>query len=100
MAARQKPAISCATQALASTFRTLAKEGRDAFYAGAIAEDIVGELRQRGSLLTLEDLARTEASWVEPISTPFAGHEILEIPPNGQGITALDCAQYFVAFRS
>ena len=44
---------------------------------------------QRGSLLTLEDFARTEATWVEPISTPFAGHEILEIPPNGQGITAL-----------
>ena len=46
-------------------------------------------IAQRGSLLTLEDLARTEASWVEPISTTFAGIEMLEIPPNGQGITAL-----------
>ena len=75
--------------ALAATFKTLAKEGRDAFYAGAIAEDIVGELHKRGSLLTPEDFARTEATWVEPISTQIAGHEILEIPPNGQGITAL-----------
>lgn len=76
-------------EALANTLKTLAKDGRDAFYAGAIAEDIVSELRARGSLLTLEDFARTEATWVEPISTRFAGHEILEIPPNGQGITAL-----------
>lgn len=75
--------------ALAASFRRLAKEGRDEFYAGAIAEDIVSELQARGSLLTLEDFARTEASWVEPISTQFASHEILEIPPNGQGITAL-----------
>ncbi len=75
--------------ALARTLRILAKEGRDAFYSGEIAEDIVGHLAKRGSLLTLEDFARTESTWVEPISTDFAGHEVLEIPPNGQGLTAL-----------
>jgi len=75
--------------ALAATFRAIAKGGRDAFYLGGIAGDIVAELQRRGGLLTLEDFARTEATWVEPISTNFAGHEILEIPPNTQGITAL-----------
>jgi gamma-glutamyltranspeptidase / glutathione hydrolase len=75
--------------ALAKTLRIIASEGRDAFYTGEIGEDIAGHLASRGSLLTRDDFARTEATWVEPISTSFAGHEILEIPPNGQGLTAL-----------
>ena len=56
---------------------------------GAIADDIVGHVPRQGSLLTLEDFAATRSTWVEPISTGFAGHEMLEIPPNGQGLTAL-----------
>ena len=75
--------------ALAKTLRILAAKGRDAFYAGEIAEDIVRHLAQRGSLLTLADFTRTKSTWVEPVSTPFASHEIVEIPPNGQGLTAL-----------
>jgi gamma-glutamyltranspeptidase/glutathione hydrolase len=75
--------------ALAKTLRILAAKGRDAFYEGEIAEDIVTHLASRGSLLTLADFARTKSSWVEPISTVFADHEILELPPNGQGLTAL-----------
>jgi gamma-glutamyltranspeptidase/glutathione hydrolase len=75
--------------ALARTLRLIAEEGRDAFYEGAIAKDIVQHLAKRGGLLTEEDFTATEASWVEPIGTEFAGAEILEIPPNGQGITAL-----------
>ncbi|MBI2718689.1 MAG: gamma-glutamyltransferase family protein [Rhizobiales bacterium] len=75
--------------ALAATLRLIAAEGRDAFYEGSIAADMVGHLKARGSLLTHEDFARTAATWVSPISTSFAGHEILEIPPNGQGLTAL-----------
>ena len=75
--------------ALAQTLRLIAKEGRDAFYQGPIAEEIVQHLARRGGLLAAEDFAATEASWVEPIATEFAGAEILEIPPNGQGITAL-----------
>lgn len=75
--------------ALARTFRILAEKGRDAFYAGEIAEDILGCLGGKGSLLQATDFEATEATWVEPVSTAFADHEILEIPPSGQGITAL-----------
>ena len=75
--------------ALAATLRTLARDGRDAFYEGEIAEDIVRTLHSHGSLMTLQDLARTEASWVDPVSATFHGSEVLEIPPSGQGITAL-----------
>lgn len=84
-----KPGDVMRYPALARTLRLIAEKGRDEFYCGAIAADIVGHLKPRGSLLTAEDFARTEATWVEPIATTFAGHEILEIPPNGQGITAL-----------
>ena len=75
--------------ALAKCFRLLAAKGRDAFYRGEIAEDILAAIGPRGSLLTLDDFARHRSDWVIPISTAFAGHEILEIPPNGQGLTAL-----------
>ncbi|CAN5270343.1 gamma-glutamyltransferase [soil metagenome] len=75
--------------ALAGTMALIAAEGRDAFYTGAIAADIVAHLSARGSLLTRDDFAATEASWVEPISTRFAGYDIHEIPPNGQGLTVL-----------
>lgn len=75
--------------ALASTLRSIATGGRDAFYSGEIAEGIVGHLARRGGLLTLEDFSRYRSDWVEPIETSFAGHDILEIPPNGQGLTAL-----------
>ena len=75
--------------ALAQTFRRIAEGGCQAFYHGEIAEEIVSHLAKRGGLLTLDDFARNESNWVKPIATPFAGHEILEIPPNGQGLTVL-----------
>lgn len=75
--------------ALARSLRLVAREGRDAFYHGAIAEDIVNTIRPLGSLLTREDFASHRSEWVKPISTAFAGHDFLEIPPNGQGLTAL-----------
>ncbi len=75
--------------ALARALRLIASEGRDTFYKGAIAEDIIATVRPLGSLLTMEDLAAHEGNWVKPISASFAGHEVLEIPPNGQGLTAL-----------
>lgn len=75
--------------ALAETLRRIANEGRDAFYKGSIAKDIIATIATMGSLLDLEDLAAHRSDWVEPIATDFAGHEILEIPPSGQGLTAL-----------
>ena len=75
--------------ALAKTLRLIAKEGRDAFYAGAIAEDILATIRPMGSLLTRDDFVAHRSDWVKPIAAEFAGHQILEIPPSGQGLTAL-----------
>ena len=75
--------------ALAETLRLIAKGGRDAFYAGEIAEEMVATVRARGSLLTMDDFAAHQSDWVKPISTRFMGREILEIPPSGQGLTAL-----------
>jgi gamma-glutamyltranspeptidase/glutathione hydrolase len=75
--------------AFAETLRQIGRGGSEAFYRGAIAEEIVRVLAARGGLMTLADLAQHRSDWVEPISSSFAGHEIFEIPPNGQGITAL-----------
>jgi gamma-glutamyltranspeptidase / glutathione hydrolase len=75
--------------ALAKSLRIIAKEGRDGFYAGAIADDIVGYVQAQGSLLTKEDFARTKSDWIAPISSEFANHEIIELPPNGHGVTTL-----------
>lgn len=75
--------------ALARTLKIIAAQGRDGFYTGEIAAEIVGILAARGGLLTLDDLAETKTSWVDPISTSFAGVELSEIPPNGSGLTAL-----------
>jgi gamma-glutamyltranspeptidase / glutathione hydrolase len=74
---------------LARTFRTLASGGRDAFYKGEIAQAIVDYCRKYGGFITLEDLAATKHDWVDPISTNYRGYDVYEIPPNGQGITAL-----------
>jgi gamma-glutamyltranspeptidase / glutathione hydrolase len=75
--------------ALARSLRSIAREGRDAFYRGAIAEEIVRYSRAVGGLFELEDLASHRAEWVEPITTNYRGYEVRELPPNGQGIAAL-----------
>ena len=75
--------------ALANTLRRIAAGGRDAFYTGEIADDMVATLRSAGSLLTLEDFASAAGEWVKPVSTGFIGHQIHEIPPPGQGLTVL-----------
>jgi gamma-glutamyltranspeptidase / glutathione hydrolase len=74
---------------LARTFRVLAKGGRDAFYKGEIATALADYFQKNGGFITLQDLAATKADWVEPISTNYRGYTIYEIPPNGQGLTAL-----------
>jgi gamma-glutamyltranspeptidase/glutathione hydrolase len=74
---------------LARTLRTLAEGGRDAFYKGPIARAIVDYMKANGGFISMEDLAATKADWVEPISTNYRGYQVYELPPNGQGITAL-----------
>jgi gamma-glutamyltranspeptidase/glutathione hydrolase len=74
---------------LARTFRTLAREGRDAFYRGEISRAIADYCRQNGGFITQEDLVAQKAEWVQPISTNYRGYTVYECPPNGQGLTAL-----------
>lgn len=74
---------------LARTFRILARGGRDAFYKGEIAKAIVDYCQKNGGLLSMQDLAEQRSEWVEPISTNYRGYTVYEIPPNGQGLTAL-----------
>ena len=74
---------------LAETLRILGDKGRDAFYCGDIANRIVAFSQADGGFFELEDFASHTTEWVEPISTDYQGHTVLELPPNGQGITAL-----------
>jgi gamma-glutamyltranspeptidase/glutathione hydrolase len=75
--------------ALASTLKTIAAQGPRAFYQGDIAADIVSTIASRGSFITAEDFAGHTGEVVTPISTNYRGLELLELPPNGQGLTAL-----------
>ena len=74
---------------LASTYELLAKDGRDAFYKGKIAKTIANFLKEQGGYLTYKDLAQHQGEWVEPVSTNYRGYDVWELPPNGQGIAAL-----------
>ncbi len=74
---------------LAATYRQLAEGGRDAFYKGEIARKIDAYMRANGGFLTYEDLAAHTSEWVEPVSTNYRGYDVWELPPNGQGIAAL-----------
>jgi gamma-glutamyltranspeptidase/glutathione hydrolase len=76
--------------ALARTYRALEKGGRKAFYEGPIADAIDAFSRKVGGFLRKEDLAAHHSDWVEPISTTYRGVDVWELPPNGQGITALE----------
>lgn len=75
--------------ALAATLKTIARDGRDAFYLGPIADDIVSCLRAKGGLHTMADFAATRADYVEPISVSYRGVDLYELPPNNQGVVAL-----------
>lgn len=74
---------------LAKTLRRIAEGGRDAFYRGPIAEEIVRYAQATGGFLTMEDFENHRSSWVEPVSTNYRGYDVWECPPNGQGIAAL-----------
>jgi gamma-glutamyltranspeptidase/glutathione hydrolase len=74
---------------LAATLRRIANEGRTGFYEGPVAADMVARLRACGGLHTLDDFASQRSVYETPISASYAGHEVYECPPNGQGIVAL-----------
>lgn len=74
---------------LAKTLRRIVAEGRDGFYRGPVAQDMVNRLRELGGVHTLEDFASARGEYVAPVTTDFRGYTIHECPPNGQGIIAL-----------
>jgi gamma-glutamyltranspeptidase / glutathione hydrolase len=74
---------------LGATLRKIAKEGRGGFYDGAVLDDMVTTLRALGGLHTAEDFAATRGDTVAPISVPYGGYRIHQMPPNNQGLTAL-----------
>ena len=75
--------------ALAETLKAIARSGPRAFYEGLVAEDMVATLQAKGSVLTVEDFAKHRGEAPTPISTNYRGVDLVEIPPNTQGLTAL-----------
>ena len=75
--------------ALAETLKLIAREGRKGFYDGPVAHDIVKKLNAVEGLHTLADFAAQKSDYVEPVATGYRGIEVVECPPNGQGLAAL-----------
>ena len=74
---------------LANTFKLIAKKGRKGFYEGKVAQTISEFVIEQGGFLSYEDLENHSSEWIEPVSTNYRGYDIWELPPNGQGIAAL-----------
>ena len=74
---------------LANTLEMIGRDGRDAFYKGEIADVIDAYMKRIGGPLRKEDFAAHTSTWVEPVSVNYRGYDIFELPPNGQGIAAL-----------
>ncbi|MFM8584718.1 MAG: gamma-glutamyltransferase [Planctomycetaceae bacterium] len=83
---------------LAATYRAIAAGGRDAFYKGEIARKIVAFSEQNGGHFALEDFARHRSDWVQPVSTSYRGHEVWQLPPNGQGLAVLEMLNILEAY--
>jgi len=74
---------------LAQSLRLIASRGREGFYEGPTADAILAAMRAHGGAMTAPDLHAFDAEWVSPISTPYRGWEVFELPPNSQGVAAL-----------
>jgi gamma-glutamyltranspeptidase/glutathione hydrolase len=83
---------------LARTYQTIARGGRDAFYKGDIARAIDAYMKANGGFLCYEDLATHQSQWVEPVSVNYRGYDVWELPPNGQGIAALQMLNILEGF--
>ena len=84
--------------ALGDTLETIGREGRDAFYKGDIARTIDQYMEEMGGFLSYADLEAHEGNWVEPVSTDYRGYTVWELPPNGQGIAALQMLNILEGF--
>jgi gamma-glutamyltranspeptidase/glutathione hydrolase len=74
---------------LAATYRDIASGGRNVFYKGKIAQEIVAFSEANGGYFSLRDFAEHTSDWIDPVSTTYHGYTVWELPPNGQGIAAL-----------
>jgi gamma-glutamyltranspeptidase/glutathione hydrolase len=83
---------------LARTLAAIGTDGRDAFYTGDIAREIDTYMREQGGLLRYGDLAAHTSDWVTPVSTNYRGWDVYELPPNGQGIAALQILNILEGF--
>ena len=83
---------------LARTYEAIAEKGRDEFYKGEIARKIDAYMAEQGGLLAYEDLAAHKSEWVTPVSTNYRGWDVYELPPNGQGIAALQILNILEGF--
>ena len=75
---------------LAKSLRSIAEKGADAYYKGDIATEILNTSKALGGTMTADDLAQFSPEWVEPISTKYRDWTVYELPPNGQGMAALE----------
>ncbi|MEO1172599.1 MAG: gamma-glutamyltransferase, partial [Myxococcota bacterium] len=74
---------------LAKTYQAIAEQGRDGFYKGSIATTIGRYMQRMGSALTAADLEAHTVDWVDPMRVRYRGYDVYELPPNGQGLAAL-----------
>ncbi|MCG8370042.1 MAG: gamma-glutamyltransferase, partial [Proteobacteria bacterium] len=83
---------------LADTYEAIAEKGRDEFYKGDIARKIDAYMTEQGGLLRYDDLASHRSEWVTPVASNYRGWDIYELPPNGQGIAALQILNILEGF--
>ena len=83
---------------LANTYRRIAAGGRDVFYRGEIADEIDAFMRANGGFLCKADLQAHTSTWIDPVSVNYRGYDVFELPPNGQGIAALQMLNILEAY--
>jgi gamma-glutamyltranspeptidase/glutathione hydrolase len=83
---------------LAKTLRLIGEKGRDVFYKGEIADKIDNFMRANGGFLRKADFEKHTSTWVDPVSTSYRGYDVFELPPNGQGIAALQILNILEGF--
>ena len=83
---------------LGKTLRLIAKKGSKGFYEGTVAKTISDFIIDQGGFLSFEDLKNHSSDWIEPVSTNYRGYDIWELPPNGQGIAALQILNLLESF--
>jgi gamma-glutamyltranspeptidase/glutathione hydrolase len=83
---------------LANTLELIARDGRDAYYRGPVARTIDAYMRRIGGWVRYDDLARHQGEWVDPICAPYRSVEVCELPPNSQGVVALQTLRILEAF--